>query len=263
MNKLSSKFVPNHIPVQKNELLKLQEFVNSCSSLFVLTGAGVSTESGIPDYRSEGVGLYARSNSRPMKIQQFIASDLMKKRYWARNFIGWPYFSSLKPNNTHITLFNWEKYRKINWLVTQNVDSLHLKAGSERVTQLHGTGYVVKCLDCNYTVSRHDYQKKLKEVNKDFEHEMTLVRPDGDVDISDEKIQSFVIPPCPECGGMVKPDIVFFGDNVPKKIVEFAYAKVKESDGVLIAGSSLQVFAAVAFHNNHYDHEDDLAELFS
>lgn len=238
---MHSPFVPKHLAVQPSDLLRLQEFLDRCCSVFVLTGAGVSTESGIPDYRSQGVGLYAKSNSRPMKLQDFLSSDHMRRRYWARNYIGWPYFSSVLPNESHIALASWEKNNKVNWLVTQNVDSLHLKAGSERLTQLHGTGYVVKCLRCSYSVSRHEYQIRLRCENWTFDAEMAMVRPDGDVNLTDEQVSKFVIPPCPSCGGMMKPDIVFFGDNVPKKTVEHAYQMIRESDGLLIAGSSLQV----------------------
>jgi len=246
----SFKFVPKHNPPSVTEVQQLQEFVETRSKLFVLTGAGVSTESGIPDYRSEGVGVYARTTYRPMVIQEFVASGQSRKRYWARNFIGWPEFSSLQPNIAHTTLNNWQEKNKINCLVTQNVDSLHKKAGSANTIELHGTGFTVMCLKCDYRVDRFVFQKTLVKFNPDFiasGRSSDRIRPDGDIHLEPEEIAKFNVPDCPNCSGILKPDIVFFGDNVPKQKVEKLYATLRESDGILVLGSTLQVFSSYRF----------------
>lgn len=143
-------FVPASPPPEPLEVKKLQDFIFSSRRLFVITGAGISTESGIPDYRSEGVGLYARTDRRPIQHAEFLRSARARQRYWARNFVGWPQFSSYQPNAAHLALREWEILGKLHWLVTQNVDALHVKAGSQRLTELHGSthrfvGYTESC----------------------------------------------------------------------------------------------------------------------
>ena len=133
-------FVPRGSEVSERDIELLGEFINNSSKLFVITGAGISTESGIRDYRSEGVGLYATSDQRPIEFQDFLKKPLRRQRYWARNFAGWPLFSSFLPNVSHEILADMERYGNLHWLVTQNVDSLHKKAGSKKLTELHGTG---------------------------------------------------------------------------------------------------------------------------
>lgn len=137
-NLSASGYVPVCPPADPNDVELLQEFLLRSQRLFVMTGAGISTESGIPDYRSEGVGLYARTDRRPIQHSEFVRSQAARRRYWARNFVGWPQFSSHKPNASHVALCNWEKAGKLHWLVTQNVDALHAKAGQHRLTELHG-----------------------------------------------------------------------------------------------------------------------------
>lgn len=136
-----STFVPACSITDAHSLELLQEFVHRARRLFVITGAGLSTESGIPDYRSEGVGLYARTDRRPMQHAEFVRSAKSRQRYWARNFVGWPQFSSRQPNSAHQALRLWEERSKIRWLVTQNVDALHSKAGQEGLTELHGCAH--------------------------------------------------------------------------------------------------------------------------
>jgi len=159
----------------------------SCGLLFVfvVTGAGISTESGIPDYRSEGVGLYARTNHRPMKIQEFLASSTAQQRYWARNYMGWLRFYSLKPNIAHYTVKEWESNGRVTAIVTQNVDGLHEKAKSQFVIPLHGTGHVVKCLSCSFTTDRHLFQNILTDMNSNLTSTVidSMIRPDGDIDL--------------------------------------------------------------------------------
>lgn len=131
-------FVPASRSIDPSDLERLQAFISRAQRLFVITGAGLSTESGIPDYRSEGVGLYARTDRRPMQHMEFVRSAKSRQRYWARNYMGWPQFSSHRPNSAHLALRDWEAQGKVHWLVTQNVDALHAKAGHQRFTELHG-----------------------------------------------------------------------------------------------------------------------------
>ena len=234
-------FVPESLPVHQDKLSSLQDFFSHSRKLFVLTGAGISTESGIPDYRSEGVGLYARSNSRPIQYLDFVNSEERRRRYWARNFVGWVRFRAFEPNLCHMALSQWEKEGKLHWLVTQNVDALHTKAGSQRLTELHGCSHRIICLSCGSITTRDELQERMITVNPNFKIESHSIAPDGDVLLPDELVEGFQVPPCELCNGLLKPHLIFFGDNVPKYIVESVYDKIDESDAVLIAGSSLQV----------------------
>ena len=187
LNKYSTNilsFVPKHSPVQDHEVLKIKHFITSSRKLLVLTGAGISTESGIPDYRSEGVGLYARSTNRPVQYQDFVRKDAVRRRYWARNFVGWPRFSSFFPNAVHTALCDLElKYKLVSCIVTQNVDRLHTKAGSKNVIELHGSAFNVVCLGCDSTINRHDFQAILEDLNPNMKGKADMIRPDGDVEI--------------------------------------------------------------------------------
>lgn len=243
--KSTFNFVPKHKSVTENDIKILEDFLLSKPNILVLTGAGISTESGIPDYRSEGVGLYARSNHRPIQHIEFIKSSEIRKRYWARNFIGWPRFSSIQPNSTHYSLAKFEREGRIQGIVTQNVDKLHTKAGSKNIIELHGSGYIVICLSCDYQISRHDFQLILNTLNPNFINSTeNMIRPDGDVDIPQKFIDNFQLPNCPKCkNGNLKPEIVFFGDNVPKERIEKITCMLYNSDGLLVLGSSLLVFS--------------------
>ncbi|XP_007440172.1 NAD-dependent protein lipoamidase sirtuin-4, mitochondrial [Python bivittatus] len=243
----SLAFVPASPPPDAVAIEKLQAFVVRCHRLFVLTGAGISTESGIPDYRSEGVGLYARSDRRPVQHTEFLRSAAARQKYWARNFVGWPQFSSHQPNVAHRALSNWERQGKLHWLVTQNVDALHTKAGSQRMTELHGCTHRVVCLSCGARVSRVQLQEHFEALNPTWTAEAHGVAPDGDVFLPEEQVRHFQVPSCSRCGGVLKPDVTFFGDNVCKEKVDFVYQRLAESDAVLVAGSSLQVFSAYKF----------------
>ncbi|CAH0548909.1 unnamed protein product [Brassicogethes aeneus] len=239
-----SCYVPKHNPVQDNDIEILQEFIQKSMKMVILTGAGISTESGIPDYRSEEVGMYARTDRRPVQYQDFLKSSETRKRYWARNFIGFDNFSKVKPNSVHYSIRNLEvEHDKVTKLVTQNVDSLHFKAGSKQVVELHGTAFKVVCLSCEAEYDRFYIQERLKEVNSHLFGTSEGVRPDGDVEISQDTQDMFVPPSCESCGGILKPDIVFFGDNVPKIRVEEVRNSVTKSDSLLILGSSLSVFS--------------------
>ncbi|XP_042297394.1 NAD-dependent protein lipoamidase sirtuin-4, mitochondrial [Sceloporus undulatus] len=240
-------FVPACPPVDPKGLQKLQEFLFNSQRLFVLTGAGISTESGIPDYRSEGVGLYARTDRRPIQHAEFLRSAKARQRYWARNFVGWPQFSCHRPNVAHLALRSWEQAGRLHWLVTQNVDALHAKAGSQRLTELHGCTHRVLCLSCGDQTSRADLQERFQALNPTWQAEALGVAPDGDVFLSEEQVRTFCVPTCNKCGGPLKPDVTFFGDTVGKEKVDFVYQRLAESDAILVAGSSLQVYSAYKF----------------
>lgn len=206
LNQPSQQFVPKHKPVVEAEVKRLEEFLFSKPNVLVLTGAGISTESGkqsacfnlirsimmtsansqgIPDYRSEGVGMYARTTHRPVQQMEFLSSAKVRQRYWARNFVAWPRFSNFQPNATHLALARFEREGRLSGIVTQNVDQLHRKAGSTKVTELHGHGYSVICLGtgCNYRIGRHEFQDILHTVNASMTDRSEMIRPDGDVDI--------------------------------------------------------------------------------
>jgi NAD-dependent deacetylase sirtuin 4 len=207
--KHSLKFVPKSNPATGEDIEKIQEFVLNKKRLFIITGAGLSTESGIPDYRSEGVGLYARSASRPIEHSDFMKHAHKRQSYWARNYVSWPIFSSFEPNQSHHILGDWEKRGKAHYHVTQNVDSLLVKAGCRKLTELHGTSYKVKCMDCDTRFTRDAVQLIIQAQNKhwhtigDFE-----LSADNDVLLTEEQIRDFKTPICPKCNkDRLKPEV--------------------------------------------------------
>jgi NAD-dependent SIR2 family protein deacetylase len=205
----------------------------------VLTGAGVSTDSGIPDYRGEGAQPRA-----PMTFQQFLADERYRKRYWAGSHVGWKRFSSVHPNAGHIALAELERSGVVNGVVTQNVDGLHLEAGSRRVVDLHGTMDRVRCLDCGQIFAREDVAARLTDLNPWLEApDAVRLAPDGDVDVDD--IDSFQIPECTVCGGTLKPQVVFFGELVPAEKFTEARSLITAADALVIAGSSLVVNSGI------------------
>ncbi|KAM6155115.1 NAD-dependent protein lipoamidase sirtuin-4, mitochondrial [Rhynchocyon petersi] len=234
-------FVPPSPPLDPEEVKELQRFITLSRRVLVITGAGISTESGIPDYRSEGVGLYARTDRRPIQHRDFVRSALVRQQYWARNFVGWPTFSSHQPNPAHWALSYWERLGKLYWLVTQNVDALHTKAGSRRLTELHGCMHRVLCLTCGEQTGREVLQGRLEVLNPTWNAEAHGLAPDGDVFLTEEQVQDFQVPACARCGGTLKPDVVFFGDTVHPDKVDFVHQRVREADSLLVVGSSLQV----------------------
>ncbi|XP_072309001.1 NAD-dependent protein lipoamidase sirtuin-4, mitochondrial [Eucyclogobius newberryi] len=240
-------FVPPCSTTNVQYVEELQEFVSRASRLFILTGAGLSTESGIPDYRSEKVGLYARTSRRPMEHMEFIRSAKSRQRYWARNFVGWPQFSSHQPNAAHRALQQWEQRGKLHWLVTQNVDALHSKAGQKSLTELHGCSHRVICLGCGDISAREYLQRRFETLNPDWTAHAGAVAPDGDVFLEDEQVLHFRVPSCEHCGGVLKPEVTFFGDTVSKTTVQFVHERLAESDAVLVVGSSLQVYSGYRF----------------
>jgi NAD-dependent deacetylase sirtuin 4 len=242
-----SGFIPRYVTATEEKLAQLQRFLHQSEKLLIVTGAGVSTESGIPDYRSEDVGLYATSTSRPMLYSHFLKSSERRQSYWARNYIGHPKFTSAKPNFTHQFFAEYETTGRMLWLISQNVDNLHITAGSRAITELHGNAHQVTCLQCKLITSRHELQTRMNTLNANFAADVQSIAPDGDAFINEELVKSFIVPACLNCGGILKPNVVFFGDNVPRHTVDFLYRKTEECDGVLVAGSSLEVYSAYRF----------------
>jgi NAD-dependent SIR2 family protein deacetylase len=210
----------------------------------VLTGAGISTESGIPDYRGPETRRKARN---PIQHRAFVGQHLWRARYWARSAIGWPRFRNFEPNLAHAAVARLEATGRVTGLITQNVDRLHHKAGSRNVIELHGTLYDVRCLECGELEARDSLQLRLLEQNPDVERWPFALAPDGDADIPDEVIEGFRVPGCLRCEGVLKPDVVFFGDNVPAARVEQAFRWVDEAEALLVVGSSLAVWSGYRF----------------
>ncbi|VEL31128.1 unnamed protein product [Protopolystoma xenopodis] len=239
------QFVPNSRSVRPGEVSALVDFIRYSKALAVITGAGISTESGLPDYRSENVGLYARLKHKPIQFQDFLNNENIRKRFWARSYAGWPKFSTAKPNISHNLLSEWMKRGRILHIITQNVDRLHFRSGASRVLELHGTLFLVICLSCGKTIERSEIQLALKDLNQDAVdyiagnvHES----PDGDVAIPDDLVLGFNVPSCPACkSGILKPDVVFFGENVPSVRSDEASQIVANADSILCLGTSLQV----------------------
>jgi len=211
----------------------------------VLTGAGLSTDSGIPDYRGPD-----SPPANPMTIKQFRSSTDYRRRYWARNHLGWRHMAQTEPNAGHRALATLERAGVVTGVITQNVDLLHTKAGSRTVINLHGTYARVVCLDCGHTMSRAGLAEQLEAANPGFTERAEAVgglavAPDADAVVGDTANFRFV--DCPACGGMLKPDIVYFGESVAKEVVDQAYSLVDRSDALLVAGSSLTVFSGYRF----------------
>jgi NAD-dependent deacetylase sirtuin 4 len=212
--------------------------------LVVLTGAGCSTESGIPDYRGPGTRARARN---PIQHREFLTRPEVRTRYWARSLLGWPRFSSARPNAAHQALATLEREGQVLGLITQNVDRLHHAAGSQRVIELHGALARVRCLDCEAMESRVEVQERLMALNPGFAERTAELRPDGDAELPVEAVRDFQVAVCTRCGGTLKPDVVFFGDNVPPPTVEAAFSLLEEGDALLVVGSSLAIYSGFRF----------------
>jgi NAD-dependent SIR2 family protein deacetylase len=208
-----------------------------------LTGAGVSTESGIPDYRSPESAARVR---RPIHGPEFVRSAAVRRRYWSRAMVGWERFRDARPGPAHVALARLEAAGIVTDVITQNVDRLHHAAGSQRVIELHGALAEVACLACGAIEDRGNIQARMRATNE-LAEVARVVAPDGDAEISDEAAERFVVPACLACGGVLKPRVVFFGDNVPRAVVDDAFARVEAAGVLLVVGTSLAVFSGYRF----------------
>ena len=215
----------------------------AAGDVVVLTGAGVSTDSGIPAYRDEE-GRWKQSP--PMQFRDFVGSELSRQRYWARSMVGWSRMAQAAPNDAHRALAQMERRGLLRLLITQNVDGLHSAAGSENVIDLHGRLDRVICLGCKNVTPRAELQALLVAENPDFLGQSFVARADGDVELAVD-YERFRLTSCALCGGVLKPDVVFFGENVPASRVERAMASLDGARALLIAGSSLMVFSGFRF----------------
>jgi NAD-dependent SIR2 family protein deacetylase len=227
-----------------NETGQLAHFLAEHPRLFVLTGAGCSTPSGIPDYRDD-TGAWKRRP--PVDYREFMRSQQARQRYWTRSLLGWPSFAQAMPNTAHAALAQLEADGFVHHLVTQNVDGLHQRAGSRRVIELHGRLDIVACQDCGHRLSRTKLQHRLRQLNPQVAQRHADPAPDGDAVFEPEDAAGFLVPDCPACGGILKPDVVFFGESVPRARVENAYARLEEADALLVVGSSLMVYSGFRY----------------
>lgn len=270
---------PSHLD---EKALQLVDWLSSRKNIFCLTGAGLSTDSGIPDYRGFK-GSYHEGH-KPIIHQQFMDSAKQRQRYWGRSMVGWKKFDRAQPNKGHYSLAALEQMGKLGvdmedreefydeldkdeflftsghrrlTILTQNVDSLHDRAGSKNVLALHGGNKQVRCMNCGHRMPRNDYQSQLAEINEDWldEHmklsyeqssqQQSQMRPDGDAELMQANYEDVHLPNCPSCNdGFFKPDVVFFGDSVPKHRVAICQEAVENCDGILVVGSSLSVHSA-------------------
>ena len=235
---------PQSALVDAPMLADLYDFVQRHPRLFVLTGAGISTDSGIPGYRDEN-GAWKRSP--PITLQEFLGSVAARQRYWARSTVGWPVVADAQPNDAHRALAQLEAARYVPTLVTQNVDGLHQRAGSNEVIELHGGINGVTCLDCGAQHARAAIQHALVADNPGLLDAIAEPAADGDAHLEWHDLDGFRIPPCPVCGGLLKPSVVFFGENVPRERVALATAALEAADAMLVVGSSLMVYSGYRF----------------
>jgi NAD-dependent SIR2 family protein deacetylase len=230
--------------VSSNGADTLREWIARHRRVFVLTGAGVSTASGIPDYRDVD-GRWKRP--APVTYQAFVGDGAARARYWARSFVGWPRVAGAAPNAAHRALADHEPGGGIALVLTQNVDGLHQKAGSRAVVDLHGRLDAVVCLRCGARAARDGLQARIAAANPAWRDVRALPAPDGDADLAAMDVATFRVPDCSACGGLLKPDVVFFGENVPRARVDAARDALARSDAMLVVGSSLMVYSGYRF----------------
>jgi len=210
-------------------------------SILALTGAGISTDSGIPDYRGQG-----RVARHPMTFDAFMGSQEARVRYWARSFVGWSRINEAAPNEGHFALAEAENLGNVSQIITQNVDGLHQRAGAKRVIDLHGRLDRVRCMQCEARITRIEMDKLLQAANPDIHRDETIeFTPDGDAEV--EAAVGFVVPDCPACEGTLKPDVVFFGESVPTAVYDSAMKALEAADALLVAGTSLAVNSGLRF----------------
>jgi NAD-dependent SIR2 family protein deacetylase len=231
--------VATRLDASAEALVDQAEAILRGRTIAVLTGAGLSTDSGIPDYRGEGAPVRS-----PMTFQTFLDDERARKRYWAGSHLGWKHFSSAEPNSGHHALAELELDGPVNGIITQNVDGLHLRAGSRHVVDIHGSMDRVRCLHCGQSFAREDVSDRMAAANPWLDApEGVRLNPDGDVEV--EAIDEMVVPACSVCAGVLKPEVVFFGEFVPTEKFAEAAALVRRADALLIAGSSLVVNSGI------------------
>jgi NAD-dependent SIR2 family protein deacetylase len=222
----------------------LEDFVDRHQRLFILTGAGCSTNSGIPDYR-DADGNWKRQ--QPVTYQAFMGEEATRRRYWARSLIGWRRFGRARPNAAHRALARLEAIGRSELVLTQNVDRLHQAAGNDRVIDLHGRLDLVRCMGCGQKMPRDKLQDELTRLNAGWLDLDAADAPDGDADLEAHDFSTFEVPACRQCDGVLKPDVVFFGESVPRNFVDAAAGHLQQADGMLIVGSSLMVYSGFRF----------------
>jgi NAD-dependent SIR2 family protein deacetylase len=228
---------------QEAELERLAGVVRG-GNVVVLSGAGISTESGIPDYR----GPEGKQRVTPMMYQEFVGSVANRQRYWARSFVGWRRFAAAAPNAGHYAVAKLQRAGLVDGIITQNVDGLHQRAGAHDVLELHGALDRVICLNCGNRSSRVELEERMRAANPDFVATPHEVRPDGDVVIDDDEVRRFQLVRCLVCGSdLLKPDVIFFGESVPKELVTRCFTEVERASALLVLGSSLQVMSGYRF----------------
>lgn len=223
---------------------RAQMVLRGCERLLVITGAGISTGSGIDDYRDEA-GRWKRP--QPVTHQDFMASAHWRQRYWARSQVGFPQFMRASPNAAHRALADWESTGRMRGLITQNVDRLHQSAGHRAVLDLHGRLDQVVCTACGSVLQRSAVQSWLQRHNPELSDAPFAAAPDGDADVVLDDVARVRVPDCQRCGGVLKPHVVFFGDSVPRSVVDKAYGWVDDADALLVVGSSLMVYSSFRF----------------
>ena len=230
-------------PLTDDAFARLVDLVAD-GDVVVLSGAGLSTESGIPDYRGP-TGLARRA--QPMTYQTFVGGEAARRRYWARSHLGWRHIARARPNAGHQAVAALERRGLLAGIVTQNVDGLHQAAGARRVVELHGSLDRVVCLTCRERTPRTRLDQRLRAANERFEARVTAINPDGDAVLDDDAVDVFRLVDCEGCGGILKPDVVFFGENVPRPRVDECYALVERAGALVVLGSSLTVMSGYRF----------------
>ena len=229
--------------VQDSQLAELASLIEA-GGVAILSGAGLSTESGIPDYRGP-TGLARRA--QPMTYQTFAGSAAARQRYWARSHLGWRAIAAAVPNRGHQAVAELERRGQLTGIITQNVDGLHQGAGAQQVTELHGGLSRVRCLGCGQRTARAELDHRLRAANPDWDAQPGQLNPDGDAMLSDEAEARFQVVDCTGCGGVLKPDVIFFGENVPRPRVDSCYELVTGSRALVVLGSSLTVMSGYRF----------------
>ena len=235
------------IPAQESSLingLEAAKMLRDCSPFLVLSGAGISAGSGIPTYR-DASGEWMRS--KPITHQEFTGDEAFRRRYWGRSLLGWPAVRDARPSSAHRSLAILEDRGYVHTVVTQNVDRLHQRAGSSKVIDLHGRLDRVHCLNCGASLQREQMQLRLERMNPQIKQEHNIARPDGDADLADRMVETVSIPACDRCGGVLIPDVVFFGGSIPSAVTNAAKEALNESGALVVVGSSLQVYSGYRF----------------